>query len=96
MRRVYEDGYWGKIEYWVNEVVIASKHGELQRVEKATESLSYFVGRQIASLDPPEKTAEEELEVLREVLEDKDNEIQTLKLFLKGKPPKKENIIEKM
>ena len=91
-----EYGYWGKIEYWVNEVANASKNEELQRMETAIGSLSYFVGRQKAILEPQEETAEEKLEILREVLEDRENEIQTLKLFLRGKPPKKEDIIEKM
>jgi hypothetical protein len=43
----YENGYAGKIEYWSSKLVEASKTGDIHAMEKAQESLNYFVGRHL-------------------------------------------------
>ena len=53
--RVYENGYWEKITYWIKELNQASYENNLRGVDHAHRKLDYFIGRQW-DLDNP-KTA---------------------------------------
>ena len=44
--KVYENGYWDKITYWIKELNQASYDNNLRGVDHAHRKLDYFIGRQ--------------------------------------------------
>lgn len=52
-KRVYENGYWEKITYWIKELNQASYDNNLRGVDHAHRKLDYFIGRQW-DLDNPQ------------------------------------------
>ena len=45
-RKVYENGYWPKIEYWSGLLGIAVKQNDLSGATLCTSKLDYFTGKQ--------------------------------------------------
>ena len=44
--RVYENGYWDKITYWINQLQQASYDNDIREVDHCHRKLDYFIGRQ--------------------------------------------------
>ena len=42
----YENGYWGKIEYWTRQLQNAIENKNLRGVDSAHRKLDYFIGRE--------------------------------------------------
>ncbi len=45
-KRQYENGYWEKITYWINQLQQASYDNDIRGVDHAHRKLDYFIGRQ--------------------------------------------------
>ncbi len=43
MKKEYNNGYWGKIEYWTSQLKKAVEANDLDRVDTARIKLDYFV-----------------------------------------------------
>ena len=49
MKREYENGYWGKIEYWtgkLNDEVMTTKKPDLKVIDSIHRKLDYFIQQQ--------------------------------------------------
>ncbi len=45
-RKVYENGYWPKIEYWTGLLDIANKQMDITGATLCSSKLEYFTGKQ--------------------------------------------------
>lgn len=65
MRKTYENGYQGKINYWtgqLNEEVRNTKVPDIQVIKKCLSKLEYFVGKQLTIEN--KKNVEDTIELL--------------------------------
>ena len=46
MKREYENGYWGKIEYWTRQLQNAIENKNLTVVDSCHRKLDYFIQQQ--------------------------------------------------
>ncbi len=52
----YTNGYWGKIQYWANQINEAIAEGDLRGVDSAHRKLDYFIEREWNTSGPGKKT----------------------------------------
>ena len=58
MRKTYENGYQGKIQYWtgqLNAEVMNTKVPDIQVIRKCVTKLEYFTKRQMETQSPPDR-----------------------------------------